>query len=145
MNQSIKNMAVSVHTRLLQRAKTEGRVKNTRLKDFLDIWLLAQRRDFQGACLAEAIQATFDRRGPRLPTGLPIALTAQFHNLPERRTQWQAFLRKGRIEGAPERLADVTHVIARFLMPVIEALHDLKPLPGRWSRGGPWQDAGPIG
>ncbi len=114
-------------------------VRNTRLKDFLDIWLLAQRRAFEGARVAEAIQATFERRGTQLPTEIPIALTSAYYDLPARHQQWQAYLRKGRIESAPDSLADVAQVIARFLMPVVEATQGLHPLPERWPAGGPWQ------
>jgi len=114
-------------------------VRNTRLKDFLDIWLLAEHREFEGARLAEAIQATFERRGTQLPTEIPIALTARYYDLPARHQQWQAYLRKGRIEGAPGSLAEIAKVIARFLMPVVEATQGLKPLPERWPASGPWQ------
>ncbi len=113
-------------------------VRNTRLKDFLDIWLLAERRDFEEVRLAEAIQATFERRGTQLPAEIPIALTSGYYDLPARHQQWQAYLRKGRIEGAPDNLADAAQVIARFLMPVVEAIHDRRLLPKHWSRGGPW-------
>ena len=116
-------------------------VRNTRLKDFLDIWLLAERREIEGARVAEANQATFERRGTRLPTNIPIALTSGYYDLPARHQQWQAYLRKGRIEGAPDSLADVAQVIARFLIPVVEATQGLHPLPDRWPAGGPWQAA----
>ncbi|MDY0003359.1 MAG: nucleotidyl transferase AbiEii/AbiGii toxin family protein [Polyangia bacterium] len=119
-------------------------VRNTRLKDFLDIWLLAQRREFEGARIVEAIRATFERRGTQLPTEIPVALTDGYLDLPARQRQWQAYLKKGRIEGAPDSLADVAQVIVRFLMPVVEAARGLDSLPGRWPAGGPWQ-AGPHG
>lgn len=118
-------------------------VKNTRLKDFLDIWLLSQRRAFQGARLAEAIHATFHRRGTQLPGETPVALTEQYYDMPDRQRQWQAYLKKGRIVGVPERLAEVALGIARFVMPLVEALRSRSPIPGQWPRGGPgWDELG---
>ena len=51
---------------------------NTRLKDFLDIWVLAQGQEFRGDVLANAIKTTFLRRRTPLPQFTPIALTPSF-------------------------------------------------------------------
>jgi hypothetical protein len=46
--------------------KFEAMVKlglaNTRMKDFYDVWLLAQEMSFDGSILSTAIAATFERR-----------------------------------------------------------------------------------
>jgi hypothetical protein len=52
---------------------------NTRLKDFLDIWVLAQGQEFSGDVLANAIKATFLRRRTPLPQSTPLPLTPVFH------------------------------------------------------------------
>jgi Nucleotidyl transferase AbiEii toxin, Type IV TA system len=70
---------------------------NTRLKDFFDIAVIAQRTDLDGATLARAIAATFARRGTALPTELPVALTHRFGEDNAKQLQWQAFLNKGRL------------------------------------------------
>jgi hypothetical protein len=44
-------------------------VANTRLKDFYDLVALAQTQSFDGEALRAAIEATFDRRKPRPPSG----------------------------------------------------------------------------
>ena len=60
--------------------KTEAMVRlalaNSRMKDFYDIWYLAQAFDFDGALLSRALAATFARRKTGLPTAQPLALTA---------------------------------------------------------------------
>jgi hypothetical protein len=68
---------------------------NTRLKDFLDIWILAQVREFSGATLAKAIDATFRRRQTPLPGSTPVALTPPFHSAPAKQAQWRAYLQRG--------------------------------------------------
>lgn len=43
---------------------------NTRLKDYFDLWILAQHSDFDGETLHRAIGATFERRGTAQMKGL---------------------------------------------------------------------------
>ncbi|RMG12191.1 MAG: nucleotidyl transferase AbiEii/AbiGii toxin family protein, partial [Deltaproteobacteria bacterium] len=49
---------------------------NTRMKDFLDIWMLAREHEFAGDVLADAVAATFRRRQTPLPESTPLALTS---------------------------------------------------------------------
>jgi len=51
---------------------------NTRLKDFYDLAVIAKRTTLDGALLAQAIAATFNRRGTPVPDRPPAALTASF-------------------------------------------------------------------
>ena len=67
---------------------------NSRMKDFYDLWVLAQRFEFQSTALAAAIQATFDTRRTSLPVSVPLALRPDFFDLRNKQTQWRAFLRK---------------------------------------------------
>ena len=46
---------------------------NSRMKDFYDLWVLAQRFQFESATLAAAIQASFATRKTVLPISLPLA------------------------------------------------------------------------
>jgi Nucleotidyl transferase AbiEii toxin, Type IV TA system len=70
---------------------------NSRMKDFYDLAVIAQRTELDGATLAAAIAATFARRQTPLPTERPLALTSQFSEDPAKLRQWQAFLNKNRI------------------------------------------------
>ena len=112
---------------------------NTRLKDFLDIWALAQGKEFRGEVVAEAIEATFLQRRTQLPEFTPVALTAAFHSASAKQTQWRAYLRKNRIEGEIPPLDEVTNQIQAFVMPAVDALVAERPFAKRWSPGGPWQ------
>jgi len=50
---------------------------NSRMKDFFDVWLLANISDFSGADLSAAILATFRKRGTEL-TAPPQAFEEDF-------------------------------------------------------------------
>ena len=50
---------------------------NTRLKDFLDLWEIAQSFDFNGESLASALDATFKRRRTPLPAGTPVGASVR--------------------------------------------------------------------
>ena len=111
---------------------------NSRMKDFFDIVVLSQMFDFDGAVLAEAIRATFERRGTALPSGLPVALTPAFATDPTKRAQWAAFLRKSDAVVAVGDLPVVVSAAARFLGDPLEAAA-AAPLNARWEPGGPWR------
>lgn len=110
---------------------------NTRLKDFLDIWVLAQGRDFDGAVLAEAIRATFERRRTPTPETTPIALTPAFHSAAAKQAQWTAYVRKARVQGDVPTFDEVAEHIASFVMPLLRAAAG-EPFAARWPAGGPW-------
>ncbi len=114
-------------------------ILNSRMKDFYDVWLLAQRFHFKGAVLAEAIRATFERRRTSLPTGAPLALTSEFFDDPTKRLQWRAFLERGRLVESRLELRSAVEVLAAFLMPPVEALVTNRPFRMNWPPGGPWR------
>jgi hypothetical protein len=120
-------------------AMVELDVANSRMKDFYDIWTLAQRRPFEGAILAKAMEATFGRRQTPLPTELPIALTPRFAADPAKQTQWSAFVRKGRLHPETGTLADIVAVIRDFLMPPVLAAASGAVFDRTWPAGGPWR------
>lgn len=88
---------------------------NTRLKDFYDIWIISRSFGFEGDRLARAIASTFGRRGTRVPTELPDALTPAFAADEQKQQQWRAFI--GDVAFDPGDLARVIPDIATFLMP----------------------------
>ena len=110
---------------------------NTRLKDFYDLWAIANSFEFDGAVLARAIAATFERRQTKIPEQVPAALTAAYAD--ERQGQWAAFLRRTEIALAPEPFPEVQAQIERLVMPPAAALAGGAPFEGRWRRGGPWE------
>lgn len=69
---------------------------NSRMKDYFDLHVLMQHEALDGALLAQAIKATFDRRGMSLPATTPVGLTDEFAHDQTRQNLWQAFARKKR-------------------------------------------------
>lgn len=88
---------------------------NSRMKDFYDLAVIARRTGLDGATLAAAIAATFDRRKTPLPTEAPLALTQAFGTDPTKQRQWQAFLNKNRITAA--NLPDTVALLHTLLWP----------------------------
>ncbi|MCH8549479.1 MAG: nucleotidyl transferase AbiEii/AbiGii toxin family protein [Balneolaceae bacterium] len=114
-------------------------IANSRMKDYFDLWTLAQHADFDGDTLRQAVQATFDRRNTALTGQVPFGLTDEFAQDAQKQKQWQAFLRKSRLEA--RALNDVTAALATFIMPVIESASVNKAFSAQWSMGGPWLSA----
>ena len=67
---------------------------NSRLKDYLDLWVLLDRETLDVDTLGAAIAATFVRRGMPVPAKLPLGLTDEFATDPSRQALWRAFLKK---------------------------------------------------
>jgi hypothetical protein len=107
-------------------------IANSRLKDFYDLWLIAQTFEFWRSTLIEAVRRTFERRETALPAGLPIGLSDEFTAAWS--AQWQAFLRRDRMAAAPETFAAVIGDLRQFLLPLIDVENDEQ----RWLPGGPW-------
>ncbi|MGS0740421.1 nucleotidyl transferase AbiEii/AbiGii toxin family protein [Glaciimonas sp. GG7] len=90
---------------------------NSRLKDYLDIWVLLDREALDVDTLAKAIAATFARRGMSIPAAIPIGLTDEFATDHSRQAIWQAFLQRNQLAVMP--LLDVVTALRTILAPVI--------------------------
>lgn len=109
---------------------------NSRMKDYFDLWVLARHSDFDGAVLAQAIRATFERRGTAIPSGAPLGLTDEY-GLDEQKTkQWQAFLRKNTLESMP--LTTVIEALREYLLPVLAAISAGNGFDGQWRASAGW-------
>ncbi|WP_315810784.1 nucleotidyl transferase AbiEii/AbiGii toxin family protein [Bradyrhizobium sp. SZCCHNR3107] len=108
-------------------------IANSRLKDFYDLWLIAQTFEFDRASLAEAIRQTFARRETMLPTEKPIGLSEAYVEAWGR--QWRAFLGRERMASAPADLAVVVSDLAGFLLPLTEPAEKDE----RWKPGEGWR------
>ena len=78
---------------------------NSRVKDYFDLSVLLERETFDADLLAQAIKATFERRGMAVPKELPVGLTDEFAHDASRQALWQAFVKKNEL--APEPLAAI--------------------------------------
>ncbi len=111
---------------------------NSRMKDFFDLWLLSVSFEFDGEVLAQAIQATFERRRTPLPGTIPTALSADFYDDDSKQKQWKAFISKGRL-ATPPPLPDLIAGMRAFLLPPVEAIRTGQGFPKRWLPPGPWR------
>lgn len=109
---------------------------NSRMKDFYDLWVLAGGFAFDGPTLSRAIRATFRRRKTALPVQTPLPLTAEFHD--DTGKQWDAFVRKSKLDAAGMGLGQVAAVLREFLMPPVQALATDEAFEQHWPAGGPW-------
>lgn len=92
-------------------------VANSRMKDFYDLWMIAQTFSFDSAVLADAIQQTFERRRTAWPDQTPAGLTDAFAS--EKSVQWRAYLARDRLLAAPATLIEVIECLRTFLLPVL--------------------------
>ena len=74
---------------------------NSRVKDYLDVWILLGREVLDATVLATAVAATFKRRSTPVPTTLPIGLSDEFANDASRQALWAAFLKKNNLTAVP--------------------------------------------
>jgi len=110
---------------------------NSRMKDFFDLWALAGALELDGATLAKAIAATFKRRGTDVPTSVPVGLSLSFAADADKKRQWDAFVRRIRVDPEPA-FADVVARIQRFAMPVFASALGTTPLRTDWSPSNEW-------
>jgi predicted nucleotidyltransferase component of viral defense system len=110
---------------------------NSRMKDFYDLWMMAERFEFDAQKLQKAIMNTFDRRNTPFPIETPIGLSETF--AAANQTQWHAFLQRIHVESAPETFHDVSRTLRGFLVPLLQACASETEIKGKWKPGGPWE------
>jgi predicted nucleotidyltransferase component of viral defense system len=93
-------------------------IANSRLKDYYDLWLIAETFELQRAPLAAAVRQTFARRETALPQEKPTGFSEAY--VETWGGQWRTFLTRERMAAAPEQLATVVADLERFLLPLIE-------------------------
>lgn len=93
---------------------------NSRLKDYYDIWMMANTLDISPQILVDAVRATFGRRGTELPNRPPTGLTSEFSTQQSSQRMWKAFRARLEASGidAPENLQDVVDSINQLLDPI---------------------------
>jgi hypothetical protein len=114
--------------------------RNSRMKDFHDIWALSTAFSFAGSALKEAIAACFERRGTPWRVEVPRALTPAFYQTPEIETRWRSYLAAGAVlVPPPAQFQVVGERIIRFLAPVRSSLVEGASFTSTWEPGGPWR------
>ncbi len=103
-------------------------ITNSRLKDYYDLWLIAETFELVRAPLAAAIRQTFARRETALPQKKPTGFSEAY--IETWGGQWRTFLTRERMAAAPEQLVTVVADLERFLLPLIAEVEgdwDWKP------------------
>ena len=113
-------------------------MQNSRMKDFFDVWRLAEERTFVGDMLVGAVRSTFERRQTAIPNSTPVALTPVFAVDSVKTQQWSAFLNRNNLQQVPKDFPAVIERVAQFLEPVLEAARLASDFPQTWRPGGPW-------
>ena len=123
--------------------KFEAMVKlgllNSRMKDFYDIWLMMHQFDFNGSKIAEALKRTFSHRKTSLPEDRPLFAEEIYDEKSDRQTLWKAFLEKGDIKHAPEKLRATAREIEEFLIKPVDAISKGQEFNEEWKAMGPWK------
>lgn len=109
---------------------------NTRMKDFYDLYVIGSQFDFDGATLARAVQATFQRRRTEIGAALPVGLAARSFNDESRSAKWRVYCDRNTLPGAPRDFQQVGERLALFLSPIWGALAGHDATLGGWPAGG---------
>jgi len=115
---------------------------NSRMKDYFDLWTLACNFEFKAETLIEAIRATLERRGRKLPESLPSGLGEEFAADSSKQTQWKAFIERAVPEQPNLELAGVLATLRDFFATPLRTLIGDSPPDLYWPPAGPWQKAG---
>ena len=103
---------------------------SSRMKDYYDIYYLANKFDFDGATLTEALKKTFENRGHSF-TIEQFEQVMNFDNDEEMQKKWKAFVRK--IDIKTDDFSTVLKTIKTFLTePFTAAVRD-KEFTEKWS------------
>ena len=99
------------------------------MKDYYDIFYLANEFDFDGAHLSEALNKTFINRGRKFSTKQFKDMT-NFYNNSDMQIKWNAFVKK--IDLGAISLKNVLDTIDTFLSRPIYAIIEGKPFEETW-------------
>jgi hypothetical protein len=112
-------------------------IVNSRMKDFYDLWVLANRFKFNGEVLQEAIHRTFEHRKTDIPVAEPAAFSAQFAR--DKQSQWEAFLKTSAITDAPDQMVLILTCLREFILPIFESTRAEHKFGKKWKAKGPWE------
>jgi len=91
---------------------------NSRLKDYFDLSVLLERETLDASLVAQAVKATFERRGMTVPEALPVGLSDEFAHDASRQSLWLAFLKKNELASEP-----LPVIVERLRSSLMSALH----------------------
>ncbi len=109
---------------------------SSRMKDYYDIYYLANKFDFDGATLTEALRKTFENRGHTF-TVEQFEQVMAFDDDEAMQKKWKAFCRK--IDTKTDDFSTVLRVIEKFLTGPLYAVVESRKFPQKWRvNSGDW-------
>jgi hypothetical protein len=117
-------------------------IRNNRMKDFYDIWFMANTWTFDMASLRNAILTSFQRRDSSIPEHIPFALTDEFLNDQQKKQQWRAFVSRLSPGAEAPALEEVGTILRAFLLPCISQIPLTQPAGSHWSPHVGWRTNG---
>jgi predicted nucleotidyltransferase component of viral defense system len=113
--------------------------RNSRMKDFHDVWALAGVFEFNGEVLRAAVAACFARRDRTWTDEAPSVLSTAFYMLPELQGRWRAYLRSGGVlVQPPTQFEEIGERIIQFLAPVRSAIVADLSIVAQWNPPHGW-------
>ena len=112
--------------------------RNSRIKDFFDLHMLASTFAFERHELGESVRRTFARRQTPIPTVAPIGLTPTYWENSSRPMQVRAFARRTGLTVTADMGREINAILSAFLLPVLDDVAVGSPRSGTWHPGGPW-------
>ncbi len=91
-------------------------IANSRLKDYLDLYILLKNEEIDEETLLDAITSTFAKRGISVPESPPIGLTDEYSQDRSRQAMWNSFLNKNEVD--PKPLPEVVTSIKKYIQPI---------------------------
>ena len=115
-------------------------VKNSRIKDYFDIWFLSHQFEFDGQELITAIHKTFAKRDTNLPKVGDYILSGEYENDITKQKQWSAFIKKNKLSVAQNDFKTVFRHIKSFILPLFKIdMKNNNSFRIKWLPSGPWK------
>ena len=114
-------------------------MRNSRMKDYFDIFYLSRKFGFRGEDLSQALIATFERQKTPIPWRTPRGLSTDFALDPTKGVQWNSFLIQTNAMTLEKNFAGVVESVRKFLMPAARAAARAESFDKLWPPGGPWR------
>ena len=103
---------------------------NSRIKDFYDVYIIANALSLESSKLEHAINATFERRSTSI--GCEVLLfSEEFKTDINKQKQWAAFVRKSNLD-LKKSFAEITQKLDLFLQPICSGLRGQYSISSHW-------------
>lgn len=113
--------------------------RNSRMKDFHDVWALSGAFPFDGGRLQRSVAACFQRRGTPWNSEVPEVLTRAFYSDAGLQRRWSSYLAAGAVlVPPPAQFETIGARIIEFFGPLRERILSGERQASAWTPGGPW-------